>query len=146
MLTTTEGSEALVRHLELLAQYGEVTKFILDHGSLMTEFSPQHAEFPRGPMGECYSNAGRAASGTRLRYVEGYAVPSTIPFPMMHAWLIDEEGRIIDPTWESAAAYYGVVIPTATMWEILMRTEVWGIFDNLWLDKEAFGILQDAVI
>lgn len=143
---TMTGAEQLTQHLELLARYSDVTKFILEHGELMAEFSPQHADFPRGQMGECYSNAGRAANGKRLRYVEGYAVPGTIPFPMMHAWLVDEEGRIIDPTWPDGAAYYGVIIPRDAMWEILMRTQVWGIFDNLWLDKEAFSILQDAVI
>jgi hypothetical protein len=65
---------------------------------------------------------------------------------MSHAWLIDEKGRIIDPTWEDGAAYYGVIIPRDAMWEILARTEVWGILDNLWMNKEAFSILQDAVI
>jgi len=146
MTMIATSTEELTRHLELLAKYSDVTKFVLEHGKLMNEFSPQHATFPRGPMGECYSNAGRIANGKGLRYVEGYAVPSTFPLPMSHAWLIDEKGRIIDPTWEDGAAYYGVVIPNDAMWEILARTEVWGILDNLWMNKEAFSILQDAVI
>jgi hypothetical protein len=145
-MLTTDNADALVRYMEMIAPYAEVTKFILDNGTAMTEFSALHADFKRGELGECYSNAGRIANGKGLRYVEGYAVPSTVPLPMMHAWLIDEQGRIIDPTWEDGNAYYGVVIPHTTMWEILGRLKYWGIFDNLWLDKEAVSILQDAVL
>lgn len=60
----------------------------------------------------CYSNCHEAATAYRgYTYVEGLAQTSFLI--VRHAWLEDEHGRIIDPTWvnlanETTATYFGV--------------------------------------
>lgn len=145
-MTDNEAAQELVDHVTMLAKFSPITKFIIEHGRMMPEMSPLHAGFKRGALGDCYMNAGRTSWGhPDLRYVEGYAVPGTVAFPMMHAWLIDPEGRVIDPTWEDGAAYFGVVIPSEAYSECLMRLGYWGVFDNLWLAPELLKVLEDSL-
>lgn len=65
----------------------------------------------RGLPKRCYANAiGYAATNKSLFYVEGYAIDPGFPLPLQHAWLIDETGAVVDPTWEDAAdhVYFGI--------------------------------------
>lgn len=68
----------------------------------------------RGPLGNCYGNALNAAMADRsLIYVEGYAYSKF--FPMKHAWVVDGNGTVYDPTWpEPGTDYFG--IPFETTW------------------------------
>jgi hypothetical protein len=66
-------------------------------------------------VGQCYYNAFVASADQGLQYVEGFAQTKTSPFLLSHAWLEDEDGTIIDPTWahlglpvESPIIYFGV--------------------------------------
>lgn len=136
----------LTEHVTMMSRYSAVSALLLEHGTQFTEFIPDHDNFVRGMLGECYMNAGRVAHDRHdLRYVEGYAIPGTVPLPMMHAWLIDSEDRIIDPTWADGAGYFGLVIPRHTLAEITMRTGYWGVLDNLWMDHELPDILRDGM-
>jgi hypothetical protein len=141
-----ESSKGVVAFLDALAQISPVSAFIRDHGVLMEEFSSEHAEFRRGKLGDCYMNAGRVVyDRPDLRYVEGYAVPGNIGIPLMHAWLVDEDGRVIDPTWADGAAYYGVIIPKDVYSACLMGLGYWGIFDNLWMKPGLLDLIKEAV-
>lgn len=63
----------------------------------------------RGTQGACYANAQYLASRRKgLRYAEGFA---TSVIPVEHAWCVDAEGRVIDPTWdyEYQPDYFGVI-------------------------------------
>src|SRR5678816_4846577 len=66
-----------------------------------TSYTPQPlpAKYTYGEMKQCFSNAffGTISSLT-LRYVEGYGLTET-GLPMHHAWMIDADDRVIDPTW-----------------------------------------------
>lgn len=140
------ASDQLKAFVTSLATISGTTKFVLENGSVMGEFSPEHADFPRGAMGDCYMNAGREIHRrSDLRYVEGYAVPGTVPMPMMHAWLVDAEGRVIDPTWPDGVAYYGVIIPSDVLSECLMALGYWGVFDNLWMKPELLDLIKEGV-
>jgi hypothetical protein len=45
-----------------------------------------------------------------LFYCEGFATFSGLSLPLLHAWCIDDRGRVYDPTWkENGDEYYGVV-------------------------------------
>ena len=72
----------------------------------------------RGQMKACYENAARlVARRPALRYVEGYAIPQIDDFrgiAVQHAWAVDPEGRVVDPTWPEPerSAYVGLVFPT----------------------------------
>lgn len=64
----------------------------------------------------CYDNAYWLATRSKgaLRYVEGFA---TRYITCDHAWCIDADGTVVDPTWAELegeikpSAYFGVVIP-----------------------------------
>ncbi len=69
----------------------------------------------QGPMKQCYHNALTAAFGsygtdTPLTYCEGFAMPMSLGIVVEHAWLLDPQGRVIDPTWDDAddCGYVGV--------------------------------------
>jgi hypothetical protein len=90
--------------------------FMLKHGR---EWESQAfpAEYPSGVPRGCFANSQKilfSRDGKRdgLVYVEGYACSGSLgfPFPTEHAWLVDPEGRVIDPTWEDpeTSTYFGV--------------------------------------
>lgn len=55
-----------------------------------------------GRAKECYTNATHlAALDKRLTYVEGVAFHGILPCG--HAWCVDADGRVHDPTWRDAA-------------------------------------------
>ena len=62
----------------------------------------------------CYSNCLRIATrDSGYQYVEGYGM-SVIPIE--HAWLVNENGEVIDPTWvltgeHFTTDYFGVRVP-----------------------------------
>lgn len=90
-------------------KYAGFEDFLLKHGSF---FTPK-TTLPDGvrPMGlsQCFENAYRVATRTKaFHYVEGYALGV---IPIHHAWLVDREGNVIDPTWVNIGvgkAYIGV--------------------------------------
>lgn len=48
---------------------------------------------------ECYRNAWISTCGrSDLKYYEGYVASKGIPIPIEHAWLVNADGMIIDPT------------------------------------------------
>jgi hypothetical protein len=70
---------------------------------------------------DCYHNAYclLCRDPENLTYCEGY-IPWTIE---THAWLVDAEGNVIDPTWdfEAERKYFGVPISTAFVLETTKR-------------------------
>lgn len=79
--------------------------FVLEHGRPMT--LKKDSKHKRGQMGKCFKNAVEfATSGRMVRYCEGFAMGV---IPTLHAWCIDREGRVLDPTWPYPdASYWGV--------------------------------------
>jgi len=82
----------------------------------------------------CYRNAlWTAMDHPDWRYVEGFAV-SFQGFPCDHAWVVQPDGTVVDPTWYAPdlAAYYGVVIPVDVVSGIVAHQGVYGILCNDW--------------
>lgn len=75
------------------------------------------APYERGKPKACFANCqalARAHPG-ELTYVEGFA---TSMIAIHHAWLIDSDGQVVDPTWEFGSdrpadevAYLGIPFP-----------------------------------
>lgn len=70
----------------------------------------------RGPARGCYDNALAAAlasqrTRTPLTYCEGYGWVPALDLLVQHAWVVDDAGRVIDPTWTDAATCGYIGIP-----------------------------------
>ena len=80
---------------------------------------------------QCFRNAHIVAMRLpeRYAYVEGFAL-GMIPVP--HAWLIDMDGKVVDPTWnkETCAEYIGVPLDLRYVNRIILSREVYGVVDN----------------
>lgn len=109
---------------------------LVAHGRTFTP-SPLPKGYRMGPMGQCYANAGRVASASDdVFYCEGYAVKSgKIPLPLAHGWCCDRAGRVIDPTWDDAVEYFGVVFKRRYLVRRIFETEKWGILFEDWEDN-----------
>ncbi|EMS95500.1 hypothetical protein H009_22123 [Agrobacterium tumefaciens str. Cherry 2E-2-2] len=96
--------------------------------------------FTRRPAKQCFDNVtqvliSRTTEGdTSVCYAEGYAMDAELPIPMQHAWLVDADNKVIDPTWRDVAdnLYFGIVFETSFVLDLLQI-------------KKSAGILVDAV-
>ncbi|GAB2206291.1 hypothetical protein ROS1_31070 [Roseibium sp. ROS1] len=94
-----------------------------------SEFRPSQdasSRLPRGDAKACYSNATAYARTHRdLFYSEGYALDPAFPVPIQHAWLVDESGAVIDPTWKDAEqhVYFGVAFRADFLTEMMKHSE-----------------------
>lgn len=94
------------------------------------------AEYAWGEMKQCYMNAGQLAIDYRsLTYYEGYAVGKA-SIPIHHAWVVDEDGEVIDTTWREDGedarewTYLGVGFQGDFLCEIILEKETWGVLDS----------------
>jgi hypothetical protein len=96
--------------------YAGVEDFVSSHGRVWAVSPVQ--KWPKIPVHfkGCFENALRLAKRypARYRYVEGIASGRVIP--VHHAWCVDQDDLVIDPTWSKystvGGAYFGVEIPT----------------------------------
>lgn len=76
---------------------------------------------------ECFKNATHVMlNRTDLFYVEGYAMNVVdLPIPIEHAWLVDGDGTVIDPTWPHAGdhVYYGVAFKRDVVEQAMIATD-----------------------
>ncbi|TAU07807.1 hypothetical protein ELI55_24615 [Rhizobium ruizarguesonis] len=113
---------------------------LLRYGKTFEPAGTNPAWFTRRPAKQCFDNVTQvlisrlAACDTGVRYAEGYAMDAELPIPMQHAWLVDADNKVIDPTWRDVAdnLYFGIVFETKFFLDLL-RT------------NKSAGILVDAV-
>lgn len=82
--------------------------FLLEHGQPYGPRIELPAGVEYGRAKDCYRNAfGQAfLPDSPYTYVEGYALtPGLIPVP--HAWIVNERGEVIDPTWRDGGRECG---------------------------------------
>lgn len=114
-----------------------VWPFLRRHGQF---FNPQPLPkgIGRGTIKHCYGNAYRMLTrhGRRLglSYAEGYATTTTSNLHL-HAWAIDKQGKVYDPTWKVGSAYFGVALRTEFVMREIKKRETSG---DLY-----FGFLDD---
>ncbi|MBB3979573.1 hypothetical protein GGQ64_004817 [Rhizobium azooxidifex] len=84
---------------------------VLKHGRAFKPSVDRTPWLKRGKPRDCFNNAtAYAAVRDDVLYAEGYAVGPELVMPVQHAWLVDLNGRVIDPTWIDVDnhAYFGI--------------------------------------
>lgn len=84
----------------------------------------------KGTIKQCFMNAFRLATEEphKYTYVEGYAANI---IPVHHAWCVNRDGHVIDPTWKDGGkAYYGIPFNVEYVWKMAGRRRIYGILDG----------------
>jgi hypothetical protein len=92
-------------------QYLGLEDFVLQNGKEF-QLAPYTEDLPgeETGKGECFKNAYQTfISAEKLRYVEGFASVASVRIPLLHAWCVDKNGKVFDPTWKDGVWYFGVV-------------------------------------
>lgn len=115
-----------------LPKYVSVEEFTFANGKPFGENHALHPDIKRGELKQCFTNASIQFMhlGGEFVYVEGIACGKELGFPVHHAWLVDEDGTVYDPTWEygpGEALYYGVPFADDYMFETMRREEYYGV-------------------
>jgi hypothetical protein len=100
----------------------------------------------RGEPKLCFQNAGRLAFDG-WTYCEGLAIRESLGLPLAHAWVLDDDGKVVDPTWDrpEETHYLGVVVPFESYRRAVLRHKVWGVLDTgLGLNMELISELMEA--
>ncbi len=85
------------------------------------EAAPLPVNIERGTPRECYKNASlMVMTHPELTYAEGFGkTHATGDLTFMHAWGVDKQGRVVDPTWDHPEKnqYFGVKYDRAYLQE-----------------------------
>ena len=88
------------------------------------------------PPGECFRNASELAlANPELTYVEGFGCTAQVGMALHHAWVVDPQGKVIDPTWLHGTSYCGVPVETTALQKIMLDTNTWGVFGSARLPR-----------
>ncbi|UWU27285.1 hypothetical protein N2600_18190 [Rhizobium sp. WSM1274] len=153
-MTDSGYTDRIIRdHIGWLADGASESYFgpetaLLAYGRPMAGVRDRPAYVPAGQKRQCYANCVKAvlpASPGReeLFYAEGFATtkPGQL-IPMQHAWLVDQQGHVIDPTWGNAHEhlYFGVVFKTSFVIDMLCVADmVPGILSTPVLMRQNLG-------
>lgn len=95
---------------------------------------------------QCYQNAAALVMQHRnLWYVEGYACPPGL-IPLHHAWCVDSDGRVIDPTLQEPqnTQYFGIPVSAGFLFREIEKSGYWGLFAESVPPARFFGCLADV--
>ena len=112
------------------------TDFMLAHG---VGYLPGQNTFvgPRQEQHNCFGNALHTAIDGEFGYVEGVVFVHGVPLD--HAWCIDGDGNVIDPTTtgNGIVGYYGVPLKTDYVRRAVLMNGVYGVLDWYYAGKTA---------
>lgn len=130
--------ESLLEFIKMIAgmepDFG-AAKALLRYGQTFEPAETTPAWFARGVSNHCFDNAThllvarKAAGDNSVRYAEGYAMDAEVPVPMQHAWLVDANDKVIDPTWRNTDdnLYFGIVFDTKFVLDLMQIKRTTGI-------------------
>lgn len=113
-------------------QYKSTQSLVLAYG---VPFTQQSKSKFKGEARACYKNCyDLIGKHKNWHYSEGYATHTDLPLAVAHAWLVDERGAVIDPTWtdlkNEEMAYFGVVFTRAFVRKMALKMKVYGILEE----------------
>ncbi len=119
-------------------------RLILENGlPFLTTIKPSPF---KGEPKSCYQNCTSALlKYPELNYCEGFAISNEVSIIIAHAWLVDCNSFVVDPTWNenfTDCIYFGVVFTEDFVREIALKTKCYGILDNYRVDRHQ--ILQEG--
>ena len=105
--------------------------FVLKNGKRFT-LAPLPSGVKSGELRHCFENAFHLACSSNLTYVEGYANEVV---PVLHAWCIDNKGKVVDPTWVNSfnnpdTAYFGVPMKLRFVMKSVFRSKHYSVLDD----------------
>jgi hypothetical protein len=100
---------------------------------------PATFDGPRLEAKACFMNATHEAiANPWLTYVEGYVAVYGVP--IQHAWLVDVDGTVVDPTLTDdgrVLGYFGVPFITAYVHKAVKLNKLYGVLDYFYAGKTA---------
>ncbi|MCP6761899.1 MAG: hypothetical protein NHB32_24830 [Fischerella sp. CENA71] len=105
---------------------------ILEYGQAFTKtIKPPF----KGKIKSCFENCFQALlKYPNFHYCEGFAIDDELPLAVSHAWLINETGEVIDPTWIGEqyknSTYFGVAFDQEFVFEFARKIKHYGILDS----------------
>lgn len=97
----------------------------------------------KGKPKSCFQNCLQGLwNHKNLYYCEGFAITDNVSIAASHAWLLNDDSEVIDPTWTgkmfTGCAYFGVVFHTDFVVSFAAKTKCYGILDNDYMNKYQF--------
>ena len=132
--------------------------WMLDVGQEFTQAIPvsSYTDKYQDTLRQCYRNSMLlVAKHSELTYVEGYAFSGTVPICVTHAWCVNADGVVVDPTWSmrnglqidfSQASYYGVPMRMSFVEAVVSETGLYGVLDSLWMSSVGRGANMQEVL
>jgi len=111
-------------------RYNVVEKFLLEHGTF-SYGRPLPKGYRYRKVKNCFQNAYQLASNKNLTYCEGFAFRHNLPLAFEHAWVVDDEGGIIDVTWRDVTntdEYLGMAFTQYQLDRIQLKTKHYSVF------------------
>lgn len=142
--------EALIQYMDSMIQlktmHGKKPKgmkfmgqedFVKQNGKAFTsqKYPSKYLNY-RGEKKGCFTNAFNLAQRfSELTYVEGYGISNVVPLAIHHAFCVDAEGNVVDPTWDDQedSTYFGVEFNQKYVVDTILRTKYYGILEN-WIE------------
>jgi hypothetical protein len=126
--------------------------FMLQYGRDY-QIGPDTFAGPRATARECYKNATHLAiENPALTYVEGKV--ATMGIAIDHAWCIDADGIVIDPTLKPAKAddtfarihgYFGVPFRTDYLHKAILANNCYGLLDIMSAPKTLPQLVEQGL-
>ena len=97
----------------------------------------------KGKPKSCFENCLQGLwNYPELHYCEGFAVTDNVSLAASHAWLLNDNSEVVDPTWTgemfTGCTYFGVVFNTDFVVSFAAKTKRYGILENDYMNKHQF--------
>lgn len=122
-------------------RYKSTQRLVLDYGKpFVTKVNPPFKGQPKS----CFETCLKALINLpKLNYCEGFAISDDVDIAVSHAWLVNNDGELIDPTWIGerfkGSAYFGVVFNNDFVVEVAQKIRRYGILDNDYMNEHKLG-------